>query len=60
MRNDLSGRVGCGPSPRCPARVVLLDGCGHWVRIEARDRFLAGIGPSLHRIDDEHDRGAET
>ena len=42
------------------ARAVLLDGCGHWVQIEARDRFLAELGPFLRRIDDEHDRGART
>lgn len=42
------------------ARVVLLDGCGHWVQIEARDRFLSELGPFLERIDDEHDRGPRT
>lgn len=42
------------------ARVVLLQGCGHWAQIEQRDRFLAELGPFLDRIDDEHDRGAET
>jgi pimeloyl-ACP methyl ester carboxylesterase len=42
------------------ARVVLLEGCGHWVQIEAREAFLAEIGSFLDRIDDEHDRGAET
>ena len=42
------------------ARAVLLDGCGHWVQIEAREEFLAEVEPFLRRIDDEHDRGPRT
>lgn len=42
------------------ARAVLLDGCGHWVQIEAREEFLAEVEAFLRRIDDEHDRGPRT